>query len=50
MCLHCLQDLQAILSGHALGVAIKNSKSLDVDKRNLLVDIVANELIVQHDR
>ena len=45
-----MQNLLRIIVDHAFGIALLKSKSLDADKKNLLVEILANDWIFQHDR
>jgi hypothetical protein len=39
------QDLQSILTSHPLGKALVKSKVLDSQKRTVLVDVVAQDMV-----
>jgi hypothetical protein len=45
-----LQDLIRMFKSHALGEALMKSNILDVNTRNLLVDILANDMVVNFGR
>ena len=45
-----LQDIHSILSRHALGQGLLNSNNLDTNNHKLLVDILADDIIVKYGR
>ena len=47
---HVFRDLPLILKSHALGSALLTTRSLDSHKRKLLVDILANNMIIRFAR